>query len=138
MLQIPDLFAMVARRRAKSLAVAAAPLGVAAVVAGCGGGGSQSGGSASAAESATHPSKPTGHSSMSAMGGSGAMRAMPAAAHAELTLHSSHYGPTIFDAHHRVLYLFAADRSAKSTCYGPARRRGRRCSPRAHRRSARV
>jgi predicted lipoprotein with Yx(FWY)xxD motif len=31
---------------------------------------------------------------------------------------SSHYGPTIFDAHHRVLYQFASDHTSKSTCYG--------------------
>ncbi len=43
---------------------------------------------------------------------------MPVAAHARLTLRSSEYGKVIFDAHGRVLYLFAADHSAKSTCYG--------------------
>jgi predicted lipoprotein with Yx(FWY)xxD motif len=37
---------------------------------------------------------------------------------AELTVESSHYGPTIFDSHHRVLYLFASDHTSKSTCYG--------------------
>jgi len=40
------------------------------------------------------------------------------AANAQLTLRSSEYGKVIFDEHHRVLYLFGADHSATSSCYG--------------------
>lgn len=39
-------------------------------------------------------------------------------AHAKLTLRSSPYGKVLFDANRRVLYLFAADRGPRSTCYG--------------------
>jgi predicted lipoprotein with Yx(FWY)xxD motif len=52
-----------------------------------------------------------------AMGG-GSHAAMPAVAHAEITLRSSHYGQTVSDPDQRVLYLFAADHTSKSTCYG--------------------
>jgi predicted lipoprotein with Yx(FWY)xxD motif len=74
-------------------------------IAGCGG----SSGSGNATASADH------HSRSGMKGGGGAM---PAFAHAELTVRSSHYGTTISDVDHRVLYLFAADRSSNSTCYG--------------------
>lgn len=39
-------------------------------------------------------------------------------AHARLTLRSSEYGKTIFDSSARVLYVFSADRSSTSNCYG--------------------
>jgi predicted lipoprotein with Yx(FWY)xxD motif len=35
-----------------------------------------------------------------------------------LTLRASEYGKVIFDANHRVLYMFGADHSTTSTCYG--------------------
>jgi predicted lipoprotein with Yx(FWY)xxD motif len=85
-----------------------AVLGVGALIlaiAGCGG----SSGSGNATASGNHHS-------MGSMKGSGG--AMPAFTHAELTLRSSHYGRTIADADQRALYLFAADHTSKSTCYG--------------------
>ena len=56
--------------------------------------------------------------SQPAQGRSGRAGGRPVATHALLTLRSSEYGKVIFDAHHRVLYLFAADQSTTSTCYG--------------------
>lgn len=85
-----------------------AVLGVGALIlaiAGCGG--SSSSGNATASGN---------HHSMGSMKGSGG--AMPAFTHAELTLRSSHYGRTISDTDQRALYLFAADHTSKSTCYG--------------------
>ena len=46
----------------------------------------------------------------------GARSAVPT--HATLTLRASPYGKVLFDAQGRVLYLFAADHTSKSTCYG--------------------
>jgi predicted lipoprotein with Yx(FWY)xxD motif len=77
------------------LGAAGVPLTVALAIAGCGGSSSaQSGGQANAAHSTAGP------------------------AHAELTVESSHYGPAIFGANHRVVYQFASDHTTKSTCYG--------------------
>jgi predicted lipoprotein with Yx(FWY)xxD motif len=56
--------------------------------------------------------------SQAAPAGSARVGAMPVAAKAKLTLRRSEYGKVIFDAHRRVLYLFAADRGRSSTCYG--------------------
>ena len=60
-----------------------------------------------------------------AVGASGVSQAAPTftnatrvPAHARITLRSSEYGKVIFDAHRRVLYVFAADRGRSSTCYG--------------------
>jgi predicted lipoprotein with Yx(FWY)xxD motif len=39
-------------------------------------------------------------------------------AHARLTVRSSEYGKAIFDTRARVLYVFSADRTSKSNCYG--------------------
>ena len=76
-----------------------AATGVAAVIAiaGCGG---------SSTQTTSHPATQTGSQAGSSV------------SEAELTVQSSHYGPTIFDSHHRVLYQFAADHSSQSTCYG--------------------
>jgi predicted lipoprotein with Yx(FWY)xxD motif len=82
--------------------VTAVPLPVALAIAGCGSG-------SSTAQSDSHASN-------SANGG--AAQSVSAAAPVELTIESSHYGRTIFDAHHRVLYLFGNDHTTKSTCYG--------------------
>jgi predicted lipoprotein with Yx(FWY)xxD motif len=73
-------------------------------IAGCGGGGG------------SNATAKAGHRSMGGMSAKGG--AMPAMANAEITLRSSHYGRTISDADQRVLYLFAADHTSKSTCYG--------------------
>ena len=51
-------------------------------------------------------------------GGSSSGAQSPSQSGAELTLRSSHYGRTISDSHHQALYLFAADHTSKSTCYG--------------------
>lgn len=60
-----------------------------------------------------------------AVGGAGVSQAAPTVtkatpipAHARITLRSSEYGKVIVDARGRVLYLFAADKSPTSTCYG--------------------
>lgn len=37
---------------------------------------------------------------------------------AKVSVQSSRYGRIVFDGHGQVLYLFARDRGAKSTCYG--------------------
>jgi predicted lipoprotein with Yx(FWY)xxD motif len=37
---------------------------------------------------------------------------------ATLTVHKTRFGKVIFDGHGRVLYLFARDKSTKSTCSG--------------------
>jgi predicted lipoprotein with Yx(FWY)xxD motif len=75
-----------------------AAIGVAALIAiaGCGG---------SSTQTTSQPATQTGSQVSSSVP-------------AELTVQSSHYGPTIFDSHHRVLYQFAADHTSKSTCYG--------------------
>src|SRR5690349_15556878 len=39
-------------------------------------------------------------------------------AHARLTVRSSEYGKAIFDTRARVLYVFSADRTSRSACYG--------------------
>jgi predicted lipoprotein with Yx(FWY)xxD motif len=49
---------------------------------------------------------------------SGASQARSVAAHARLVLKSSPYGKVLFDPNGRVLYLFAADQTSRSTCYG--------------------
>ena len=46
------------------------------------------------------------------------MHAMPAAAHAQLTVGASRYGTVLYDQHHLVLYVFSADHGSTSTCYG--------------------
>jgi predicted lipoprotein with Yx(FWY)xxD motif len=102
MIPIERLRMMSARPTARVLAVAAIPVAAALAIAGCGG-----------SSSAQSDSKTTNQLASS----SGAQSAS-AASHAELTAQSSHYGHTIFDANHRVLYLFAADHTSKSTCYG--------------------
>jgi predicted lipoprotein with Yx(FWY)xxD motif len=41
-----------------------------------------------------------------------------ATSRATLTVHKTRFGRVIFDGHGRVLYLFARDKSTKSTCSG--------------------
>jgi predicted lipoprotein with Yx(FWY)xxD motif len=77
--------------------------GVVIAISGCGG------------SSSNNATASANHHAMGHMSGGGAM---PAVAHAELTVRSSHYGQTISDPDHRVLYQFAADHTSKSTCYG--------------------
>jgi predicted lipoprotein with Yx(FWY)xxD motif len=84
------------RLTVRPLGIAAVPVAVGIAIAGCGG---------SSTQTTSQPATQTG---------SQASSSVPA----ELTVQSSHYGPTIFDSHHRVLYQFAADHTHKSTCYG--------------------
>lgn len=86
------------RLTVRLLGIAGVAVAAAVAIAGCGG-------SSSGQTSSQATSSEQGEST-------------PAATQAELTVQSSHYGPTIFDGDHRVLYLFASDHTSKSTCYG--------------------
>jgi predicted lipoprotein with Yx(FWY)xxD motif len=101
------------RFRSLRLAWVAGPLlAVAVVIAGCGSS------SHAATRAAMHEHMKSSHAmSHGAMAG-GEMHAMHAFAHAELTVHPSEYGSVIFDQNHTALYLFSADRTPTSTCYG--------------------
>jgi predicted lipoprotein with Yx(FWY)xxD motif len=92
--RIPRLFGRVSVRL---LGIAATGVAVGIAIAGCGG---------SSGQTTSQPATQTGSQASSSV------------PEAELTVQSSHYGPTIFDSHHRVLYQFAADHTNKSTCYG--------------------
>jgi predicted lipoprotein with Yx(FWY)xxD motif len=88
----------------KSRLFAAAPLAAAALIAGCGGSSHSTSGSASAppavstsASKTAAPSTPTT---------------------ATVTLAHSKFGDILVDGHGRTLYLFKADKSSSSTCYG--------------------
>ncbi len=48
----------------------------------------------------------------------GAAMTSTAAAHAKLTLRSSHFGKVIFAANGKVVYMFGPDKAGRSTCYG--------------------
>jgi predicted lipoprotein with Yx(FWY)xxD motif len=69
--------------------------------------------STTSAKSKMHEKMPHSHSMMM----SGHMHAMPAMAHAQVTLASSRYGKVLYDEHHLVLYVFSADHRSASTCY---------------------
>jgi predicted lipoprotein with Yx(FWY)xxD motif len=98
MASIAGILRSSARFGVRPLVIAAVPVAAAIAIGACGGSGS-----------AQTNGQPTS---------GGGAQSPPGGAPAELTVQSSHYGPTIFDAHHRVLYLFAADHTTKSTCYG--------------------
>lgn len=87
-------------RPMRLLGVAGMPLALTVTIAGCG---------SSSSSSNAHQATVAAQTAPSRVGRTSGI---------QLTLRASEYGPTIFDAHHRVLYLFAADRGPKSTCYG--------------------
>ena len=99
--------------------------GVVLAVAGCGSASNsssphsatQAAARTSSSTSAMHESTSTSmHHGASIMGEH--MHAMPAAAHAQLTVGASRYGTVLYDQHHLVLYVFSADHGSTSTCYG--------------------
>ena len=99
--------------------------GVVLAVAGCGSASisssthsaTQAAARTSSSTSAMHESTSTSmHHGASIMGEH--MHAMPAAAHAQLTVGASRYGTVLYDQHHLVLYVFSADHGSTSTCYG--------------------
>jgi predicted lipoprotein with Yx(FWY)xxD motif len=93
----------------KSTLFAAAPVAAAVLIAGCGGGSTASSGS-------------TGSSSSGSSGSSGAYGAAAptkaASTAPTVALASSKLGKILVDGQCRTLYLFAADKTASSTCYG--------------------
>ncbi|MEA2161056.1 MAG: hypothetical protein QOD66_3436, partial [Solirubrobacteraceae bacterium] len=91
----------------KSALLAFAPVATAVVIAGCGGSGG--GGSYS--------------SGTPAKTGAAALKPVPAATTSGLRaptveLARSKFGQILVDGHGRALYLFVADKTAASTCYG--------------------
>jgi predicted lipoprotein with Yx(FWY)xxD motif len=86
---------------------AATTLGAALLVAGCGSSANK-GPAGGKPESANAPSNAAAVSPALQSAGAGAV----------LTLRSSAYGQVISAANHRALYLFGADHTSASTCYG--------------------
>jgi predicted lipoprotein with Yx(FWY)xxD motif len=88
----------------KSKLFAAAPLAAAVLIAGCGSSGGSGGGQA---HTSSAPSTPVS---------AGAAAGKSAGATVELA--HTKFGDILVGGHGRALYLFAADKSTSSTCYG--------------------
>jgi predicted lipoprotein with Yx(FWY)xxD motif len=91
--------------------LAAVPLAATIALAGCGGSSRTSSDTATRAHTMTHTT-----AMQHTMGGD--THAMPAFAHAQLSVYGSEYGRVIFDQNHTALYTFSADLGTTSTCYG--------------------
>jgi predicted lipoprotein with Yx(FWY)xxD motif len=109
-------------RPVRQLGVAGLTLASALAIAGCGSSSSHSSSRSAGFASRTSSTATKTESTSTNMTHSGSMmggaRHPAAAAHAALTLGFSEYGRAIYDAQHRALYLFSADHTSASTCYG--------------------
>jgi predicted lipoprotein with Yx(FWY)xxD motif len=100
----------------KSKLLAAAPLAVAVLIAGCGGSSSSSDSSGSGGSSGS--SSGYGYAPPAASTSASKTAAASTPTTATVTIAHSKFGDILVDSHGRTLYLFEADKSSSSTCYG--------------------